>query len=247
MGDVVAVIPARFASTRLPGKPLLEIAGKPVIRYVWEATMQAGLEQVIIATDDARIADATTKFGAEVCMTARNHPSGTDRLGEVAERYALSDATIVVNVQGDEPLMPPEYIRRVAEDLAVHTDCAIATLATAITDTTTLFDENVVKVITNSRNQAMYFSRAVIPWVRGGAFGDCAGFLRHIGLYAYRAKFLRDYADLSPAWVEEHEKLEQLRALWHGYTIYVNTVAAMPGPGIDTQEDFEQVAKLLAI
>jgi 3-deoxy-manno-octulosonate cytidylyltransferase (CMP-KDO synthetase) len=240
------VIPARYASSRLPGKPLLPIAGRPMLQHVYERALQCGATEVVIATDDERIAQAAAGFGAPVCMTAVGHSSGTERLAEVVEAYGWADDSIVVNVQGDEPLMEPELIRQVAAGLAANPRAAMATLAYPFESDATRNDPNVVKVVLDRNGFALYFSRASIPFVRdpSGA-GDVTG-LRHIGLYAYRAGFLGRYRELEPAPCEQIEKLEQLRVLWHGLGIHVGIAAQLPGPGVDTHDDLQRVEGLIA-
>jgi 3-deoxy-manno-octulosonate cytidylyltransferase (CMP-KDO synthetase) len=241
------VIPARYGSTRLPGKPLLDIAGKPMVQRVWEQARQSGASQVVIATDDARIFAAAQAFGAEVCMTATDHPSGTDRLQQVADQYGWADEQIVVNVQGDEPLIPPGVIDQVALNLAGHTEAGIATLCEPITGLRELLDPNVVKVVFGEDGMALYFSRATVPWPRD-QFKDGAlamptqgDWYRHIGIYAYRIRFLHRYVNWPSAPLEQLEQLEQLRALYHGVAIHVASArAAVPG-GVDTQADLDAV------
>jgi len=249
--DFVVVIPARFASTRLPGKPLQEIAGKPMIQRVWEQAKRSAASRVVVATDDARIVDACLGFGAEVLLTRADHNSGTDRLAEVASLLGLSDETIVVNVQGDEPLIPPAIIDQVAANLAAHAEAGIATLAEPIHDAAQLFNPNVVKLVTDANGLALTFSRAPLPWARD-AFA--AGreqlpvgvpFRRHIGIYAYRAGFLHDFVAWGPCWLEDTECLEQLRALWHGVRIHVADALEAPPAGVDTPEDLQRVRQLL--
>lgn len=245
------VVPVRYGSTRLPGKPLLPLAGKPLIQWVYERARRSGAQQVIVATDDERIARAARGFGAEVRLTATTHASGTDRIAEVARREQWGDADIVVNVQGDEPLISPRLIRDCARELTLKPDAAIATLAHPIHDEEGFRNPNAVKVVTDAQGYALYFSRAPIPWPRD-AFALKHGLpesmvaLRHIGLYAYRAGFLRAYADLAPAPLERLEMLEQLRALWYGYRIAVAVSAELPSPGVDTSEDLERVRAIFA-
>ncbi len=247
MADFRVVIPARYASTRLPGKPLIEIAGKPMLAHVHARACESGAAEVLIATDDARIADVATAFGATVCMTAATHGSGTDRIAELAEQRGWSDDTLVVNLQGDEPLMPPQLIRQVAEDLAIHGRASCATLGAPIRDAQSLFDPNVVKVVCDAAGFALYFSRAPIPWARDAfavardALPTQGPWLRHIGLYAYRAGLLRCYRSLSPAPLESVEALEQLRLLWHSLPIHLALACCEPGPGVDTPEDLDRV------
>jgi len=240
------VIPARYASTRLPGKPLRLLAGRPMLQHVHDRAQQSGAETVIIATDDPRIEQAARAFPASVCMTSPRHTSGTERLGEVVERMHWSDDEIIVNVQGDEPLIPPELISQVAEDLAVHADAAVATLAHEVATAAQARDPNVVKVVLDRSGYALYFSRAAIPFCRDGGDADAGSLLRHIGLYAYRAGFLRHYWELEAAPLEQVEKLEQLRVLWHGMKIHVAMAVQIPGPGVDTENDLRSVAALMA-
>lgn len=235
----VAIIPARYASTRLPGKPLLADTGKPLIQHVWERVKQAeGLDRVLIATDDERIASACDAFGAEVVMTRDDHPTGTDRLAEVVERLRLDDDDIAVNVQGDEPDVPPECVSELA-DLLTRIEAPMATLATPLAPAEA-GNPNKVKVVCNLAGLAMYFSRAPIPWDRDGA-GRLDHFL-HLGMYAYRAGFLRVFTRLPQTSAERAEKLEQLRALEHGHSIAVGVVQ-YDGHGIDTPEDYAAFVK----
>jgi 3-deoxy-manno-octulosonate cytidylyltransferase (CMP-KDO synthetase) len=249
-GFVVA-IPARFASTRLPGKPLLPIAGKPMVLHVAERALAAGATEVAVATDDARIADALAGQPVRVVMTRSDHVSGSDRLAECAERCGWPDDCVVVNLQGDEPLAPPAGIRAVAEALLAG-QAPMATLAAAITESAELFDPNCVKVVADRSGHALYFSRAPLPWARAAFAAQRedlpAGipFLRHIGIYAYRAEFLRRFSRLAPTPLERSEALEQLRALEHGFRIAVRiTPEPFPG-GVDTAEDLERVRALVA-
>ncbi|MBW6392220.1 3-deoxy-manno-octulosonate cytidylyltransferase [Billgrantia antri] len=246
----VAVIPARFGSSRLPGKPLLDIAGEPMVAHVWHRACESTASRVVVATDDTRIRDALLPLGAEVVMTRADHPSGTDRLAEVAELLGLADNAVLVNVQGDEPLIPPSLIDQVA--LRLHDDpgASIATLAEPIADVEALFNPNVVKVVRALSGRALYFSRAPIPWDRESFAArpewlETDAWLRHIGLYAYRAAFLAEYRDWHPSTLEQLEQLEQLRALHHGHPIQV-ALAAEPNPaGVDTLEDLARVRALL--
>lgn len=244
--DFRVVIPARYASTRLPGKPLLPIAGRPMLQHVYERAMACGAGTVVIATDDGRIRDAAAGFNATVCMTAAGHTSGTERLGEVVEHLGWDDSTLVVNVQGDEPLIAPALIRQVATGLAENTDAAVATLAWPVDEAAEMQDPNIVKVVLDRAGYALYFSRAPVPFLRDENAGMTAGGLRHIGLYAYRAGFLARYAQLPVSPLEQVEKLEQLRVLWNGLKIHVSIAAEMPGPGVDTPADLERVEQLLA-
>ncbi len=247
MTDFKIVIPARFASTRLPGKPLADIAGKPMIVRVAEAAARAGASEVIVATDDQRVVDALVQHDVQVAMTRSDHPSGTDRIAEVATQRGWGDEVIVVNLQGDEPLLDPQLVTAVAADLAKDTEAAIATAAHVIHDSAEFFNPNVVKVVIDANGRALYFSRAPIPWARdafsAGRDSLPPGLLpqRHIGLYAYRTGFLHQYRSLAPAPCEQWESLEQLRALWHGFRIRVMTCAHAPLPGVDTPEDLERV------
>ncbi|WP_137817857.1 3-deoxy-manno-octulosonate cytidylyltransferase [Pseudomonas sp. 2FG] len=245
------VIPARFASSRLPGKPLQEIAGKPMVQHVWEQARKSSAQRVLIATDDARIVEVCRGFGAEVLLTREDHNSGTDRLAEVASQLGLAGDAIVVNVQGDEPLIPPAIIDQVAANLAAHPEAAIATLAEPIEDVAALFNPNVVKVATDLKGLALTFSRAPLPWARD-AFAVSreqlpanVPYRRHIGIYAYRAQFLHDFVAWGPCWLEDTECLEQLRALWHGVRIHVADALEAPPTGVDTPQDLERVRRLL--
>ncbi|WP_296252862.1 3-deoxy-manno-octulosonate cytidylyltransferase [Pseudomonas sp. UBA4194] len=245
------VIPARYQSTRLPGKPLQLIAGKPMIQWVWEQACKSSAEQVVVATDDPRIVAACQGFGAQVVMTRADHESGTDRLAEVAQALGLAADAIVVNVQGDEPLIPPALIDQVAANLASAQAAAMATLAEPIVDVESLFNPNVVKVATDVHGLALTFSRAPLPWARDQFAEDRselpAGvpYRRHIGIYAYRAGFLQDFVAWGPCWLENVERLEQLRALWHGVRIHVADAVEAPPAGVDTPDDLERVRRLL--
>ena len=245
------VIPARFASTRLPGKPLQEIAGKPMIQHVWEQACKSSAQQVVVATDDPRIVEACVAFGAQVLLTRVDHNSGTDRLAEVASQLGLAADAIVVNVQGDGPLIPPAIIDQVAANLAGHPEAGIATLAEPIEDVQALFNPNVVKVSSDISGLALTFSRAPLPWARDALAQDRnmlpagVGYRRHIGIYAYRAGFLHDFVAWGPCQLEDTECLEQLRALWHGVRIHVADALQSPPAGVDTAEDLERVRRLL--
>lgn len=243
------VIPARYQSTRLPGKPLADIAGKPMVQWVYEQAIQAGAQDVIIATDDQRVADAVAVFGGKVCMTSPNHESGTERLAEVAQLMGIADDHIVVNVQGDEPLIPPSIIRQVAENLAASS-APMATLGVAITSEEEVFNPNAVKVVTDKEGYALYFSRATIPWDRDAfARGEVLtehSLMRHIGIYAYRAGFINTYVNWQPSSLEKIECLEQLRVLWYGEKIHVELAKEAPPAGVDTPEDLELVRKIIA-
>ncbi len=246
------LIPARYASSRFPGKPLADIGGKPMIVRVAEQAVRSGAAQVAVATDDERIAAVVRAQGYTACMTRSDHPTGTDRLAEAAAQLGLPDDAIVVNVQGDEPLLAPGLVRTMAELLAAHPDAAIATACHPIADAEEAFSPNVVKVVLDHAGYALYFSRATIPWAREAFASDRtripAGLplYRHYGLYAYRVAFLRAYPALAPAPIERAEVLEQLRALWHGYRIVVEITAGTPAPGVDTPEDLERVRRVYA-
>jgi 3-deoxy-manno-octulosonate cytidylyltransferase (CMP-KDO synthetase) len=244
------VIPARYASSRFPGKPLADIGGKPMVVRVAERAAKSGASRVIVATDDARIAAAVDNHGHEVLMTRGDHESGTDRIAEVAANLRLAAQDIVVNVQGDEPLIAPVLIRRVAENLAAHRDAAIATAACRISDAREMASPNIVKVVLDCNGLALYFSRAPIPYARDAfakgirALPAKLPVLRHLGIYAYRCSFLRAYSRLKPVAIEQAEALEQLRALAYGYRISVAVTAAAPHPGVDTPADLRRVRKL---
>jgi 3-deoxy-manno-octulosonate cytidylyltransferase (CMP-KDO synthetase) len=245
------VIPARYASSRLPGKPLADIAGKPMILHVLERALEAGAESVVVATDDLRVQAAVETAGHAALMTSPDHQSGTERLVEAVEMMGWPDDTLVVNVQGDEPLIDPALIREAARQLVLHDDAVMATLAHPIHDHEDFMNPNVVKVVADKAGYAVYFSRAPIPWPRD-AFASRQpmphelGALRHIGLYAYRAGFLRTYAGLAASPLERHEMLEQLRVLWHGYRISLGTTAVAPAAGVDTPDDLARVRAVLA-
>jgi 3-deoxy-D-manno-octulosonate cytidylyltransferase len=240
----VVIIPARFASTRLPGKPLQDINGKPMIVHVLERARESGADRIIVATDHAEVAKAVEAAGGEVCMTRADHQSGTERLAEVIEKCAFSDDTIVVNVQGDEPMIPAVIIRQVADNLAAS-KAGMATLAVPIHDAEEAFNPNAVKVVMDKDGYALYFSRATIPWDRDrfaknhDTVGD--SLLRHIGIYGYRAGFIRRYVSWAPSPLEHIEMLEQLRVLWYGEKIHVAVAKEVPGTGVDTLEDLQRV------
>jgi 3-deoxy-manno-octulosonate cytidylyltransferase (CMP-KDO synthetase) len=243
------VIPARFGSTRLPGKPLLELGGLPMVQRVWQQARASSAGRVVIATDDERILAAAKAFGAEALMTADSHPSGTDRLQQVVSELGFDDGHIVVNVQGDEPLIPPAVIDQVAANLAASQVADIATLCEPIDNVEVLLDPNAVKVVADGEGNALYFSRAPIPWPREQFAaarermprGDA--WQRHIGIYAYRTGFLHRYIGWAPAPLEQLEQLEQLRALYHGVRIHVDRACeAVPG-GVDTPEDLARLQR----
>jgi 3-deoxy-manno-octulosonate cytidylyltransferase (CMP-KDO synthetase) len=239
-GTFRVVIPARYASTRLPGKALLPMAGKPMIQWVYERSRKSRADEIIVATDDTRISSASEGFGAVVAMTSASHASGTDRIAEVARTRKWADADIVVNVQGDEPLIPPALIDQVAGLLQTHTQAHMATLGAPLTRLEQFMDPNVVKVVSDTTGRAMYFSRAPIPWNRDSAtnFTDAR---RHVGIYAYRVGALLRLASLAPTPLENAEKLEQLRALENGLEIRVADAVEPPGPDVNTPEDVERV------
>ncbi|MBD2785340.1 3-deoxy-manno-octulosonate cytidylyltransferase [Xenorhabdus sp. DI] len=241
------IIPARFASTRLPGKPLADIHGKPMVVRVMERAVRSGAYRVIVATDNQDVFDAVTAAGGEACMTSENHHSGTERLAEVIDKYQFADNEIIVNVQGDEPLIPEQIIKQVADNLA-GSDAGMATLAVPIQDAEEAFNPNAVKVVMDAQGYALYFSRATIPWERDRfmqskeTIGD--HFLRHIGIYAYRAGFIRRYVQWAPSPLEGIEMLEQLRVLWYGEKIHVAKALQAPGAGVDTPEDLDAARKV---
>jgi 3-deoxy-manno-octulosonate cytidylyltransferase (CMP-KDO synthetase) len=245
------VIPARFDSARLPGKVLLPIGGRPMLHWVCERARASGAEQVVVATDDARIQAAAVQAGVDCVMTARTHLSGTDRIAEVTAQLRWAPEDIIVNLQGDEPLMPPALIAQVARLLQDHTDADIATLAAPVISAAEFLDPNAVKVVLAQDGRALLFSRAPIPWDRDGAAGAVPGpdsyqrALRHIGLYAYRVRSLLRMAQLPPAPLELREKLEQLRALVHGMQIRVAIAAERPGVDVNTPADLERIRSLL--
>lgn len=245
------VIPARYASTRLPGKALLSIAGKPMIQWVYERASASRASEVLVATDDLLIVSAAHSFGAETVMTAMTHESGTDRIAEVARLQGWADSDIIVNVQGDEPVIPPALIDQVAALLETHPSAHIATLATPITSIAEFMDPNAVKVVTDIGGRALYFSRAPIPFERDGAASGIvsqtsfASARRHIGIYGYRVSGLLRMASLKRSALEQHEKLEQLRALENGLEIRVADCTEPPGPDVNTAADLERVTALL--
>ena len=252
MTSFTVLIPARYASTRLPGKPLADIAGVPMVVQVARRARASGAVRIVIATDDTRVADAAAAHGCDVVMTRADHATGTDRLAEAAVALALPDDEIVVNVQGDEPLLESALITQMAATLAAHPDASIATACHAIDDAREAFNANVVKVVRDAAGYAMYFSRATIPWARDAfamqrdALPQAMPIYRHYGLYAYRVAFLRRYPTLAPSPMESFEALEQLRALWHGFRIVVDVTAGTPAPGVDTPEDLERVRRIYA-
>ncbi len=270
MPPFVVLIPARLASTRLPDKPLADIGGKPMIVRVAEQAARSGAARIVVATDSTRVADAVAGAGFDVVMTRADHASGTDRLAEAAAKLGLADDAIVVNLQGDEPELPPALLEDLAQCLARDPDCVMATAAHAIDDWRDWFNPNVVKVVLDAAGRALYFSRAPVPWHRdglrgasvgalpaAGAAGDgddrrdaalrqalaAAAPLRHIGLYAYRGHFLKAYSRMKPTALEAVEALEQLRVLHHGFPIKVVIAAEAPPAGVDTPEDLAAVRR----
>jgi 3-deoxy-manno-octulosonate cytidylyltransferase (CMP-KDO synthetase) len=249
------VIPVRYNSLRLPGKALLNIAGKPVIQHVYERAIASKAESVVIATDDERIKKVAEEFGANVCMTSPEHQSGSERLAETVVALGYPDDDVVVNVQGDEPLIPPAIISQVAQDLLDHDNIKVATLCEPIKNLEDLFNPDIVKVTMNRRGYALYFSRAPIPWVRDqfsmkekqtlNNFSSTEHF-RHIGIYAYRVGFLQEYVGWEPCPLESLEKLEQLRVLWNGGRIHVAIAKEKSPIGIDTEEDLEKIRRLVS-
>ncbi|MCG3723054.1 3-deoxy-manno-octulosonate cytidylyltransferase [Vibrio cincinnatiensis] len=243
------VIPARYQSTRLPGKPLADIAGKPMVQWVYEQALQSGAERVIVATDDHRVEQAVHDFGGLVCMTSAEHQSGTERLAEVVALMGIEDDHIIVNVQGDEPLIPPSIIRQVADNLS-SSQAPMATLAVEIDHQDEIFNPNAVKVVTDKEGYALYFSRAAIPWDRDNfALPEkpiVQPLMRHIGIYAYRAGFINTYIHWQPSMLEKIESLEQLRVLWYGEKIHVAVALEAPPAGVDTPEDLAVVRRIMA-
>lgn len=249
--NFTVIIPARFASSRLPGKPLADIAGKPMIAHVVERAKLSGANRIIVATDNLDV-KATIAHLCEVCLTSEQHNSGTERLAEVVEKLGIAENEIIVNIQGDEPLIPPCIVQQVAANLA-STGVNMATLAAKIQDAEELFNPNVVKVLTDKNGMALYFSRSVIPWDRDQFTKTTeleklqlvGYYLRHIGIYAYRAGFIKRYVQWQPTMLEQIESLEQLRVLWHGEKIHIELAKKTPAVGVDTQEDLEKVRSIL--
>ena len=237
------VIPARFAAQRLPGKPLADLDGRPLILHACDCAKRSGAARVIVATDDARIQQACQQAGVEAQMTAASHASGTDRIAEVAQRLDLDDAELVVNLQGDEPMMPASNIEQVARLLESGAD--MSTLCTPIHDRAEFVNPNVVKVVADGKGRALYFSRAPIPWDRDGVSAGPHEALRHIGIYGYRVGALKRLSAAPPCELEQIERLEQLRALWLGMSIALAVAREVPGPSVDTPEDLKRVAALL--
>lgn len=243
--DFLVVIPARLGSTRLPRKPLADIGGKPMVIRVAERAKQSLAHSVVVATDSPEIQAACDEYRIDCLLTSADHPTGTDRIAEVAQLLKLPNEALIVNVQGDEPLIPPELINQVARTLANHKQCAIATVAVPIRDVNEINNPNVVKVVLNRMGEALYFSRATIPFVRDPQANQKTEHLRHLGIYAYRAEFLQAYSRLEPAPPEQAEALEQLRALWNGHRIAVWIAQEAPPAGVDTPEDLDRIRKFL--
>jgi len=242
----IVVIPARYASTRLPGKPLLDIGGKPMIQHVYERAQGSSAERVIVATDDSRIEAVVAGFGGEVVMTSDEHPSGTDRLEEVARKLELATDSIVVNLQGDEPLLSVNAIEQVAGNLQKNNDCGIATLCELIISDEDLSNPNTVKVVRCNESRALYFSRSTIPYPRNEKPSAARGlWYRHIGLYAYRVDVLKRFVKWEPSPLETSESLEQLRALQNGVSIHCDTVCEPIPGGVDTPEDLERIRNII--
>ncbi|ASM54217.1 MULTISPECIES: 3-deoxy-manno-octulosonate cytidylyltransferase [Pseudoalteromonas] len=247
--EFVVVIPARYASSRLPGKPLADICGKPMIQHVYEKACLSGASKVVIATDHQKVFDAVSTFTSDVLMTREDHQSGTERLAEVVDLLKLDNNTIVVNVQGDEPLLAPENVSQVATLLNEST-APMATLSVAIEEQEDVFNPNAVKVVSDINKNALYFSRASIPFDRSAMMGeqstlDLTPFQRHVGIYAYRAGFIKQYIELSVSPLEQLESLEQLRVLYHGYNIKIEQAHITPQAGVDTPEDLAKVISYL--
>lgn len=240
----VVIIPARYGSTRFPGKPLALINGKPMIQHVYERALEAGADDVIVATDDQRIGDVVESFGGTVCYTANNHESGTERIAEVLTKLNIDDNTTIVNVQGDEPFIPPENIQQVAQNLN-NSAMQMATLCFPISQRSDIDNANVVKVVFAQNGKALYFSRAPIPfdrnWVQNTQHMQEDNYFRHVGIYAYNAGFIHKYITLAPSAYEAIESLEQLRVLYHGYDIHVEQANAAPPHGVDTPEDLARL------
>lgn len=245
------VIPVRYDSTRLPGKPLIEINGKPMMQHVYERAIESGAANVVIATDNEKIRKVAEAFGATVCMTSKEHHSGTDRIAEAVVAMGYEDDDIIVNLQGDEPMMPPVVIHQVAQDLAKYENARVATLYEPIKSIEELFDPNNVKVVMGKRGYALYFSRAPIAWERDNfSLQEIKGRLkgkhyRHVGLYAYHVKFLQEYMEWEPSPLEEMEKLEQLRVLWNGGRVHVTKAKQMVPIDVNTEEDLKKIRNIM--
>ena len=246
MNDFHVVIPARYGSGRLPGKPLVDIGGKPMIQHVVEAAQRSHACSITVATDDQRICSVVTAFGGDAVMTSREHQTGSDRIAEACELLGLKDLDIVVNLQGDEPMIPPELIDQVARLMEINPDANMATLSTPLVDQQEYEDPALVKVVTDRSQMALYFSRAPIPWMRAEHSSELAesGYTlaqRHLGIYAYTSAYIRKFAARAPCKLEKIERLEQLRALWHGESIVCAEAVAVPLPGVDNHDDLNRV------
>ncbi len=252
MSDYKIVIPARYGSSRLPGKPLIDLAGKPMIQHVYERAVATGVKDIVIATDDSRIMDAAKGFGAQVMMTSPNHENGTERIVEVARAMNWQDSDVIVNLQGDEPLIPRELIELTAQGLLQNPQAGMSSLCAAITQASDAFDPNVVKAVLDNQGFALYFSRAPIPWDRElykngtQAITQQSSVYRHIGMYGYRVSFLKQYEEMEMTALEQTECLEQLRALSYGVKIHMSVIDQPPGHGVDTNEDVKRVEALLS-
>lgn len=255
MSDFIVIIPARMNSSRLPGKMLMDIAGKPMVQYAFEAAKTAGAKKIIIAVDDERLEKACQQFGATVCMTSRQHETGTERIAEVVKKHNIGTNEIIVGLQADEPLLPPRLIKTLADNLALHARCKMATLAAPLTHSEDLFNPNVVKVQLDYQDCAMTFTRAAVPWDRDQFRKTTLpaditlasnAYYRHIGLYAYRAGFLETYVNLPQNNYEKLESLEQLRVLYQGHKIHVDVIHDTIPPGVDTKEDLERVRAMMS-
>ncbi len=247
MNSFKIVIPARYASSRFPAKPLVDLCGKPLLQHVYECACKTGADTIVIATDDDRIASVAEQFGATVCMTSADHASGTDRIVEVAQKMGWKDDDVVVNLQGDEPLTPGKIIVQVADNLHKNQRAVCATLSASLTSRDEITNPNVVKVVSDMNGFALYFSRASVPYDRDKTIpvDDLSEYQRHIGIYAYRVGFLKEYAQMPVCTLEKHEALEQLRILWNGKKIHVEEAVELPGHGVDTPEDLAQVKKII--
>jgi 3-deoxy-manno-octulosonate cytidylyltransferase (CMP-KDO synthetase) len=243
------IIPVRYESSRLPGKPLVDICGKPMIQHVYERAKDSGAESVVIATDSDEVCEVAEGFGAQVCMTLPDHQSGTERLSEAVEALEYDDDEIIVNVQGDEPLINPAVITQVARDLSEHEPVKVASICEPIHNLEDLTNSHIVKVVLNRRSFAMFFSRSPIPWQLGLKDGSeidlTENYFRHVGLYAYRVSVLKDYVNWTESPYEALESLEQLRVLWNGHKIHMSVSQKQSGPGVDTQDDLEKVRELM--
>lgn len=251
MNSYKIVIPARYASSRLPGKPLIMLAGKPMIQHVYERALATGMQDIVIATDDNRIEAVAKGFGAEVVLTSEKHENGTERIAEVAQIKGWHSEDVIVNLQGDEPLIPQALIELTAQGLIDHPDAGMSSICTPIHADEDVFNPNIVKVVLNKENYALYFSRAPIPWDRDQYQHDKSQktikmpVYRHIGMYGYRVSFLQQYAQMNPCVLETTEALEQLRALWYGVKIHMGIIEQAPSHGVDTLEDSKRVEQLL--